>query len=210
MVPVLQQSEYDFSVDWFSWATPVWSDLLSRFLPKKVLEIGSFEGRSACYLIDVLGQQHPLELHCVDTFQGGIEHIGQEMDIVEARFEANLRHAISRSAHAIDLHVHKLPSDLALSRLFAAGQGGTYDFIYIDGSHQAPDVLADAVLSFRLLRIGGLLAFDDYLWFEDLPEGPDLLRMPKPAIDAFVNIYARKLRILNAPLGQLYAVKIAE
>ena len=36
-----------------------------------------------------------------------------------------------------------------------------YDIIYIDGSHEARDVLEDAVLAYRLLKIGGLLIFDD-------------------------------------------------
>ena len=41
---------------------------------------------------------------------------------------------------------------------------GAIDFIYVDGSHQAHDVLCDAILSFKLLRVGGIVCFDDYLW----------------------------------------------
>lgn len=37
-----------------------------------------------------------------------------------------------------------------------------YDLIYIDGDHTAPCVLDDAVLCWPLLKVGGLLAFDDY------------------------------------------------
>ena len=32
-----------------------------------------------------------------------------------------------------------------------------YDFIYIDGSHDAADVLLDAALSFKLVKSGGLI-----------------------------------------------------
>ena len=79
---------------------------------------------------------------------------------------------------------------------------------HVDGSHQAADVLLDAVLSFQLLRLGGLLIFDDYLWSMEPVGTQDPLNMPKPAIDAFFNIYQRKMRIVaDAPLRQIYANK---
>jgi len=40
----------------------------------------------------------------------------------------------------------------------------SFDFIYIDGSHKCLDVYLDAVLAWRLLRKGGILGFDDYLF----------------------------------------------
>ena len=85
-----------------------------------------------------------------------------------------------------------------------------FDFIYVDGSHQAPDVLFDAVMSFKLLRKNGVIAFDDYLWFENLPHGKDLNRCPKPAIDAFTSIFYNKVNIIQAPLKQLYVIKISD
>jgi hypothetical protein len=70
--------------------------------------------------------------------------------------------------------------------------------------------LLDAILSFRLLRVGGVIAFDDYLWSEELESGRDPLRCPKPAIDAFTNLYLRKIDILSAPLYQMYVTKISD
>jgi hypothetical protein len=68
-----------------------------------------------------------------------------------------------------------------------------YDFIYIDGSHIACDVLEDAVLSFRLLKPDGIMVFDDYSWeFFDNP-----LRHPKIAIDAFLEIYANQIEVIS-------------
>jgi hypothetical protein len=61
-----------------------------------------------------------------------------------------------------------------------------------------------------VLKIGGVMAFDDYLWAEDLPYGNDPIRCPKIAIDSFTNIYCRKIRIISAPLYQLYIEKIAD
>ena len=88
---------------------------------------------------------------------------------------------------------------------------GHFDFIYIDGSHQAPEVLCDALLCFLLLKKNGVMVFDDYLWHEELSYGLDPIRSPKIAIDAFTNIFCRKIRIVSrAPLYQLYVEKISE
>lgn len=42
-------------------------------------------------------------------------------------------------------------------------QKNSMDFIYIDGHHTTISVLRDFVLTWRLLKIGGIMAFDDYL-----------------------------------------------
>ncbi len=201
--------EYEFTKDWFSASTPVWQKLLESLAPRRLLEVGSFEGRSACYLIDILSPRHAIELHCVDTFAGGVEHSVLDMSAVEIRFRANVRLAAEKALHSPHVVIHKQASDMALATLLAGGGRDSFDLIYIDGSHQAKDVLADAVLGFRLLRRGGVMIFDDYLWSEKLPGGPDLLRMPKPAIDAFVNLNMREIEVLRAPLYQLYIRKTA-
>jgi predicted O-methyltransferase YrrM len=203
-----RKTDFEFTNDWFVGARPIWDQILKTLRPRRLLEIGSYEGQSACYLIETVGRMHEAELHCIDTWQGGIEHGAINMAEVERRFLKNTDIAIRQAANSTTLNVHKARSDFALAQLFVQGYEGFFDFIYIDGSHQAPDVLTDAVLSFRLLRKGGLIAFDDYLWSENLPGGPDILRMPKSAIDAFINLHIRQLRVVMAPLYQLYIEKL--
>jgi predicted O-methyltransferase YrrM len=200
---------YLFTNNWFDKSKAVWNQLLPEMNPSRVLEIGSYEGASACFLIDKIGAQRPLEIHCVDTWDGGIEHKSSNTDMnsVESRFFHNTRLSVASSQNKIDLRIHKGFSDIELCKLLANGKEGYFDFIYVDGSHQAPDVLCDAVLAFRLLKVGGHLIFDDYLWHESLPYGQDPIRCPKPAIDAFTNIYCRKIWILQMPLYQLYIKK---
>jgi predicted O-methyltransferase YrrM len=72
---------------------------------------------------------------------------------------------------------------------------GAYDFIYVDGSHGTIDVMEDAVLSFRLAKPGGIIAFDDYLWNDPKYNQQGT---PKPAVDAFLAIYSAKLEILES------------
>lgn len=77
----------------------------------------------------------------------------------------------------------------ALAKLIT--QGRQYDFIYVDGSHDADTVLADACMCFGLLKPNGIMLFDDYLWTDDT----DVLRRPKMSVDAFVNMFANRIWI---------------
>jgi predicted O-methyltransferase YrrM len=101
--------------------------------------------------------------------------------------------------------VHRARSDRALPKLLCDKGAGYFDMVYVDGSHQAADVLWDALLAFKLLRVGGLMVLDDYLWPGDSRH--DVLMAPKIAIDAFTTVHSSKVRILSAPLYQLYVLK---
>lgn len=204
-----------FTNNWFDGiARANWDNLIPQIKPGRVLEIGSYEGASTCYLIEKIGGLQDLEIHCVDTWEGGIEHrpggsAQTDMSEVEKRFRHNVAVSIDAAPHRINLCVHKGSSDLELSKLLSGGMQEKFDFVYVDGSHQAPDVLCDAVLGFRLLKKGGVMVFDDYLWQESLPNGVDPIRCPKLAVDFFTNIYCRQLRLIQAPLYQVYLQKVA-
>jgi predicted O-methyltransferase YrrM len=209
-------NDYRFTSNWFDGPVKnMWEQIIPQLNPTRILEVGSYEGASTCFLIDKLASEHDIELHCVDSWEGGITHqsggaMEVDMNAVEENFRHNTELAISNSSHRVELVVHKEFSDTSLSKLIGANLKNYFDFVYIDGSHEAPDVLCDAVQGFRLLRIGGLMAFDDYLWSEPRPGGVDHLLSPKPAIDAFVNIYIRKLKIVPAPQYQLYVTKTSD
>ncbi len=203
-------ADYQFTQDWFSNNIPVWDQLIDQVSPSAFLEIGAFEGRATAYLIEKVGTQRPIEIHCVDTWEGGVEHAPSMMPDVERRFHENVALATARASNRVDLVKHKGTSARMLPELIAAGRAGTFDFVYIDGSHQAPDVLLDAILGFQLLRPGGVIVFDDYLWHMEADGSQDHYNMPKPAIDAFVNIYRRKLAVFSAPLYQLLVRKLSD
>jgi predicted O-methyltransferase YrrM len=117
---------------------------------------------------------------------------------------------LANVSNKVTLRKIKQNSRDALAQFLATAPLVQFDLIFIDGSHEAPDVLADSVLAFPLLRVGGTLIFDDYIWSDQKPQQRDPLRMPKPAIDAFVNIYQRKIEVYHRlPLWQLYLRKVA-
>jgi predicted O-methyltransferase YrrM len=200
---------YELSNTWFDPHRAEWDTFLARYKPQTLLEIGSYEGASACYLIDTLARDAAIELHCVDTWEGSVEHTNDSppMSLVEERFQRNTALAIQSAVHPVNLVVHKGESGVVLPELIAAKMQERFDLIYIDGSHRAPDVLFDAVVAFKLLKPGGLMIFDDYLWHDPSIASFDPLRNPKIAIDAFTNVYGEAIKIQRAKLSQLYITK---
>ena len=200
---------YNFTNDWFTRNIPTWDALFALFTPRRFLEIGSYEGQATCYLIEKFRDTPGVEICCIDTWEGGLEHNHAGMSAVEARFDHNVAVATSKAKYAPRLTKIKKLSHLALAELVASGKSDSFDVIYIDGSHQAPDVLTDAVLAFHLLSAGGLMIFDDYLWAMETHGQQDSYNIPKPAIDAFINIFQRKMLVVQGvPIYQLYAAKL--
>ena len=72
-----------------------------------------------------------------------------------------------------------------------------FDIIYIDGNHESRYVMEDAVLSFRKLRVGGYLVFDD-ITFSSVQRG----------ISAFLFIYSEHLKVFSSPY-EMFAKKIS-
>lgn len=195
---------YEFTNDWFG-ATGryIWQAMLPKFGPTRILEIGSYEGRATCFLIEAL--KRPLDIHCIDTWKGGSEHSEIDMDAVKERFHKNTALAIDKSKQAITLKVYEGRSDDVLAQMQTEYKD-YFDFVYVDGSHVAADVMSDAVLAFRLLCSGGIMCFDDYLWKGGDPIDP--INCPKMAIDAFTMLYCRQLNVLALPPTQLFVEKL--
>jgi len=185
-------TEYQFTKDWFQWAPEVWNQLTPMLSGtaghRTFLEIGSFEGRSSIWIAENMMQDGDL-LRCIDTWEGGEEHGEENMSEVEERFRANLVLATEKLPDRRIIQ-QKGTSVAMLSWLHGKE---TFDFIYIDGSHQAPDVLTDACMSWSLLNKGGLMVFDDYMWGNPR----DALHRPKIAIDAFTNIFGETAEIVH-------------
>lgn len=186
---VVSKKNYTFQVDWFSEQIPWWEEQLARLKGKPnlhFLEIGSFEGRSAVWLLENILTDVSSSLTCIDTFGGSPEHENTALHISE--IEKHFRHNIKECGSEGKVIVKKGFSRDILPTLMP----NLYDCIYIDGSHKAFDVLEDAVLSKLLLKKGGIIIFDDYIW----DEGEDELNRPKMAIDAFLNVYKGQYDLL--------------
>jgi predicted O-methyltransferase YrrM len=187
----------DFSCDWTTGNIPVWAGILAdhRARPVRVLEIGSWEGRSALFFLNYLPQ---CRLTCIDTFGGNVEHHEDEwfaklVPGVEARFDANLAPFRER------VEKIKGPSGEVVPQLAVAGR--RFDVAYIDGSHYAADVYADAALTWPLMETGGIVIFDDYEWGLMNEES----ERPKLGIDAFLAAIPGQHRVIHRDYQMIVA-----
>lgn len=176
-----------FTQDWFSHNIAGLNQVLPQLKGRRrFLEIGCFEGLSTCWFLshylDPLG-----EMVCIDTFKGGLEHGGVDYSEVRSRFETNVGE-VKRPQQSVC--VLEDSSYAALARL--ASEGSRFDFIYVDGSHEAPDVMADACMAFPMLEPGGIMVFDDYLW---APERP-IHQTPKMAVDMFLMLHHGQFEVV--------------
>jgi predicted O-methyltransferase YrrM len=152
---------YEFSTDWFSHAVPMWIRTFSTLKLNlkerlRVLEVGSFEGRSSCWISDHLLAHPESVLVCIDTFEGSTEHAE-----VGALYEKFIRN-IGQSKNSNKVQIRRGRSHAMLESLMK--ERLVFDLVYIDGSHETEDVLADGKAGFALLRDNGVLIFDDYAW----------------------------------------------
>jgi predicted O-methyltransferase YrrM len=69
----------------------------------------------------------------------------------------------------------------------------SFDFIYVDGSHEAGDVFFDGLEAHRLINYGGIIIFDDYQWTEPIGEA----HKPAIAIEAFLALKGYAYQILT-------------
>ncbi|HEY9615678.1 MAG TPA: glycosyltransferase [Microcoleaceae cyanobacterium] len=184
---------YQFTQDWFSINLPVWEQYLMHLAntPElKVLEIGSWEGRSTCWLLDHILTHPTARLTCIDTFEGGVENKAaydeQFLQTIEQRFDFN----IARTGAAEKVRKAVGQSQLILRSLIP----DFYHLVYIDGSHIASDVLQDTLLTWELVKVGGIIVFDDYGF--SFPSGISE-HPPRVAIDAFMNVFSRKIKLIH-------------
>jgi predicted O-methyltransferase YrrM len=138
-----------FTSDWFSTAIPgIRRTLAGRSPPKTILEIGSWEGRSACWFLE---QFPEAVITCVDTFRGSIEHEDMDVAGVKDRFLKNTERYADRVV------IRQGRSSCVLYGL----DPESFDLVYVDGSHQGPDVMMDLALAYGLLKPGGVMLVDD-------------------------------------------------
>ena len=141
----------------------------------RFLQIGAYTGDATVWLVDNILTQANSVLEDVDIWTGSDEDEHKAMDWADIE-----RVYDSRIAFRPNVIKYKMDSREYLRSV----EEPTFDFIYIDGDHTAEGVLQDAVLAWRLLKPGGIIAFDDYLWTD--PRGIEY--QPGWSIDTFVGI----------------------
>ncbi len=175
-----------FTSDWTTHNMVLWAQLLAPYREQsiKILEIGSYEGRSALFFLNYLPHSR---IVCVDRFDESVDdpERARRMAQAENRFDENLAPFASRFEKRKGLSAAVLPQ-LAL-------EGYRFNIVYVDGDHSAATVYQDAALSWPLLEADGLMIFDDYEW---RPERAAEER-PQPGIDSFLRSMQGRYREMH-------------
>lgn len=154
--------------------------------PSRLLQIGAYSGDASVWMYNnILYYYQDSVLVDVDTWEGSDEpvHHGLNWTSVETVYDTKTQAA----RHNRQIVKYKGTSDS-----FFKNNVETYDFIYIDGDHTSYGVIKDAVSAYECLNVGGIIAFDDYLWSAGLGDNKE----PKMAIDAFYSIYRERIEVL--------------
>ena len=184
--------DYEFTQDWFSEKNPEkvvlqFEELLSEFKgkPCMFLEIGSFEGMSTIWMLENILTEERSQIFCIDAWA---EWTGDAF----VRFVSN----INKTGFRDKVRIVKGDSSEEL-RIFP---NDYFDFIYVDGNHDEKAVIKDAIGSFRVLKKGGIIAFDDYLLGIRYPNSYGSKAMngsAKKAIDYFIETFKDELDVIH-------------
>ena len=185
----LNGTGYQFSSDWFTRKSPAWEAALQEYVGKpnvQYLEVGVYEGRAAAWMFENVLTHPTSHITGIDIFIGELSQ-GSFVYLPESRklYEDNMRVAggEGRMTTIVDF------SQTALRKLPL----NYYDIIYIDGGHSGASVLEDAILAFRLLKVGGVMIFDDYRWFRTAPR----TNRPGYAIDLFDEFFGEYFEMVH-------------
>ena len=177
-----------FRENWFEGQRSVWESVINPLFSNRsycrALEIGSWEGASACWILQNLctGDDERNSLVCVDHFDlmqtaaGCARWAAFQANIKSTQLSKRVRVMPEFSTPAL----FKLMSE-TLAEAFAG-----YNFVYIDGSHRADDALLDAEMAWRLAANECVMVFDDYEWNQ---ADERTVEHPKPGIRGFLSAH---------------------
>ena len=179
------------SNDWFSNNLPFWHSIIDEYGFKdrkiKALEIGSWEGLSSYFILTAMSKAH---LTCVDTWEGADEHKDGLSSSVKVL--SQIEESFDRNTCVFSSRLSKYKGT-SQSFFNSNSVRCIYDFIYVDGSHHCDDVIIDAVKCFEMLKVGGVMIFDDYFW----RYYPKVIDNPAAAINLFLRLKKGTYKIIR-------------
>ena len=126
----------------------------------KIVEIGSFLGRSTHYLATALinANKENVKVYCVDTFEGSTEHAALKLPKDFSHiFKENLQYFIGRN---MVIPCQGRSDSKEILDKFA---DESIDYIMVDGAHEYEPVMDDIENWWPKLKPTGTMFGDDYL-----------------------------------------------
>jgi predicted O-methyltransferase YrrM len=161
--------------------------------PIKYLEVGTFYGGNILSVAITYGKHADSKLYCIDPWEDYNEYM--EYKNQQVSIYSDFLNNVEKSGVKDKIIINRGFSNTEILKF----EDNFFDIIYIDGNHEPEFVLEDAVLSFRKLKVGGILIFDDYGW-----GGPDLTQR---GIDGFLSGYHKRITCLGHHESQVFVRK---
>ena len=168
-------------------------DPLIKGMPSiNYLEIGVFEALGAVHMLSKYPQLKYTGIDCWNLADAPVVIEDKDgIDAVHMRAEANIK-PFSDRARLIKNHSVKALCQLVVE--FEDQRG--FDLIYIDAGHFATDVVIESALCWNMLKVGGIMFWDDY-------KNQGVRNTVKTGADAFLGCVAGRYETLftNHQLG---------
>jgi len=149
-----------FGEEWWFHFSRVYHDAVQRAPMNErswFVEVGAFKGRSTAYLgVEIINSGKPITLIVVDPFTGNPEHKGMDLTHLGETFLRNLKPVMDIMKDRFKLY--QMTSVQAAARF----KSRKFDFVFLDGSHELEDVVADLKVWRPKIKPGGMLAGDDW------------------------------------------------
>lgn len=140
---------------------------IARGLPNNstILEIGSYLGKSTV-AIAYGCEGSKKKIHCVDTWEGGIDFSKWKNDIIaKSKMDPKVAHGLTDFYGVWSENVKPYKDHITTHKGKSSDVLPTLDlqlnFSFIDGSHQYEDVLNDFNHVYRMTVKGGIIALHD-------------------------------------------------
>ena len=159
----------------------------------KILEIGTYAGTSTVEMLKLVPAATAIT---VDRWEDYDEFGNPVLGEIGARKIMNIYHE-NMAAGGVAHRVRALRGDSAEKLIELIREAYQFDFIYVDGGHKCLDCYGDMVLSWPLLRRGGIMAVDDVL-FKAEKRATDPLAVPYAGVEYFVEKYRGQYKIVSS------------
>ena len=141
--------------DWFNY-----SQLYDRFALEcddnsVIVEIGSWVGRSICYLgVELMNKHKTPKVYAVDTWRGSQEHSNHAILKNDELYNTFIRNISPLGGLITPLRLDSLSAAVTF-------EDNSIDFLFLDASHQYEDVKKDIAAWYPKIKPGGIFAGHD-------------------------------------------------
>ena len=162
-----------------------------KTLPKSsnILEIGTYAGNGLVEMLKIVPNSKATVIDFWEKYSE-FDHVANKNTPVNYSINIEKQFYENTKKYQSRIKVHKGKSHDKLIELFL--EHNSFNFIYVDASHKCLDVYFDAMIAWKMLKIGGIMVFDDYHFNQG-----DVLHSPYEAIEYFKEQIKDKFVLLH-------------